>query len=232
MSLEEIIPTYYMLNLIVLSKHQWILDGFSNTLLRDPRLSVYVVHENLEVPYDFNNIYRTEYHPNKYFNMLCKEFNDDDYVGIVNDDIVFSENWLDDVLEKLGSYKVVSPGFIEANDYFYFRKRLEQTKDLEGINEGIFDAFYCFPVSLWKELGPFDEEIVDWYDIDWHLKVLKADYKPVISKKITIMHLKRATYSLEEPSRSQIRSQILSKWGKWGLNTTKSNSVNVREIYV
>lgn len=217
-----------------MSKQQHLLDSFFKSLLPTigSRARVYAVTGKLKIPRDERviRLNMDRFEPNKYFNIVSKTLDRDDHIGIVNDDILFSNGWLDDMLEKLERYDCVSPGFIEGRDEDLFHKRVKETRGNVGVNEGIFDAFYIFSNKVVNTLGKFDEDIIEWYDLDWYVRMLDAGIKPVVSKKTTVMHLKRMTFGLMEPDKKKIRSEILAKHGASGLNKMKQ-SWKIREKY-
>lgn len=225
-----------VLNLLVLSRHQTILDGFISSILPtiDDDVKIYAISEGLNVPEDPRIILvgRTEFNPNKYFNIIRSMIPEADrgYVGIVNDDIRFSSDWLSDVREKLEKYNFVSPGFIETSDCALFQWACGCKND-KGVVEGQFDAFFIFDWMLFSLLGDLDESIIDWYDIYLFLKAVNAGFFPVTSKKVTVMHFGSASFSKAEKDLKGIRSAIVEKYGISGLKSAKDNSNNLRRYF-
>lgn len=214
-----------------MSRYQEVLDNFFSSLLPtiDDNVRVYAITEGLKLPDDSRiiRVDRAEFAPNKYFNKVLKDI-DGDYFGIVNDDIVFSQGWLEDVLEKLKTYPCVSPGFVESKDV----SKLEKAISKDGVVTGLFDAFYIFNREVLDTLGKFDEEVVGWYDIDFMLSLYGAGFIPVTSLKVTVLHLGRVSYSLEERDRKSTRDAILKKYGRDGLLIAKTNPLYIREVFI
>jgi len=221
------------LNLVVMAKHQFMLNSFFASILPtiDDRVTIYANTKGLELP-DDKRIIRldmTEFRPGKYFNKVLKELSGQNgYMGIINDDILFHKTWLDDVLGHLENYTGVSAGFIETSDYRYFLQRIEETKDLGGVEEGMHDAFFCFPIKVAEELGGFDEKTVYWYDQDWFLTMLNAGHQWVTSKKVTIQHLVRGTLSQKAVPAKKNQIEIMEKWGRKQQLKFKRNSISLR----
>lgn len=215
-----------MINLIVMSKQQELLNGFFDSLfptIQDD-VEIYVLSKGLDLPADrrVHEVPMPEFNPNKYFNQVAKRIGDRrEIIGIVNDDIIFSSGWLEDVKRNLKKFTCVSPGFIETKNKAKFDHRMWETQNEVAVYEGIFDAFYVFPAYLVDLLGKFDEDIVEWYDIDWYLRMKDAEIDTIVSKRVTVMHLKRATFALNEPDKAKIKREILKKHGKEGLNRAK-----------
>lgn len=221
-----------MLNLIVHAKHQHLLSQFFGSILPtiDDNVRIYAVTEGLILPQTKLVIRhdRTEFRPGKYFNLILKELNKDDYIGIINDDILFSKEWYPDVMRLLKSHPIVSPGFIETHDYDYFLKRIEATKHLTGVEPGLHDAFFCFPVSVAEKVGGFNEDAIWWYDMSFYLSAHHIGLPFVTSQKVTIQHLVRGTLNPKEIPSKQVYQEIWAKWGKNSHKIYKANSINLR----
>jgi len=220
-----------MMNLLVLSRYQNVLDSFFSSLLPtiDFNVRVFAITEGLKLPDDPRviRVDRTEFAPNKYFNKVLRLI-DGDYFGIVNDDIIFSQGWLEDVLEKLETYDCVSPGFVESKDV----SKLGTVVSKDGVVVGLFDAFYIFNKEVLDTLGEFDEGVIGWYDIDFMLSLYKAGFIPVTSRKVTVLHLGRVSYSLEERDKKNTKIAILKKYGRNGLLIAKNNPKSVRKEFL
>jgi hypothetical protein len=223
-----------MLNLIVHAKYQYLLSQFLASILPtiDDNVKIYAVTEGLLLPQTKRIIRydRTEFRPGKYFNLILNELRGQDgYIGIINDDILFHKDWYPDVMALLKDHPIVSPGFIETLDYDYFLKRVEMTKDLTGVEQGMHDAFFCFPISLAEKIGGFNEDAVWWWDMSFYLSAHHANYSFVTSQRVTIQHYVRGTYNPKEiPPSKELYQQI---WDKWGMNSHKiykANSINIR----
>lgn len=110
--------------------------------------------------------------------------------GVYNDDLVFSEGWLDDVVNALGDYEAVSPGYVETKDYQVFQKAVEATKNDDGVIDLLYGPIHTFRVDIFEKVGIFDERF-DWSvdDLDWAWRLRLNGMRSVTLKKITVQHL-------------------------------------------
>lgn len=110
--------------------------------------------------------------------------------GVYNDDLVFSEGWLESVVEALEIYEAISPGYVETKNYEIFKKAVEVTKNDDGIIDLLYGPIHTFRVDIFEKVGMFDERF-DWSvdDIDWAWRLKLNKMKSVTLKKITVMHL-------------------------------------------
>lgn len=224
-----------MLNLIVMSINQDLLDEFFRTLFPtiDENVRIYAFTEGLRLPEDKRVIRMDDFdfNPNRYFNMVCKKLGDDEYVGIVNDDIILTNGWLEDVRRLLKDYECASPGFVESRDKTQLSKKSYETRNETDHVVGMFDAFYCFPVSLVRKLGDFDENIIYWYDVDWYVRIKQAGYRCVTAKRVTIQHLARMSLKKAELPRREIKDAVIKKYGKEALTAAGRNSFMLRRLF-
>lgn len=228
-----------MIELIVMSKHQDILNQFFESIMPtiDDGVNINVLSDELYVPVDerISSFHMKEFRPGKYFNHIYDLVKADaDYIGIVNDDILFSDRWLSDIREKFSSSNIdmVSPGFAETEDKETFKTQMEKTKDEVGVYKGYFDAFYLFRADLVEELDGFSEDVIQWYDIDWYLKVIQNNYISRISKKVTVMHLKASTIEYDKVDKLQVRRELLNKFGSKGLRDVRLAHTEARRRFI
>jgi hypothetical protein len=226
------------LNLFVLSRYQEVLDGFFESILPtiDDKVHIYTITEGLKVPEDprIFPINRTEFNPIKYFNIAKGMIKDEDKgsIGIINDDIRFSSEWLQDVRKHLEQNNVVSPGFIETKDYNLFENVVRVTKNTDKkVYKGLFDAFFIVNYPLYDSLDLKDETTASWYDIYITLELYKNHAFPITSQKITVMHFGRTSFPKEEKDLQRIKESIMEKYGYTGLVVAKYNSLNIRKEF-
>lgn len=226
-----------MLNLIVMSKQQKLLDSFFESLFPtiDNGVVIHVLSKGLEVPNDprVNPIYMGEFKPGFYFNRVVKTHlrGVNALIGIVNDDIVFTDGWYEDVMKNVENHYFFSPGFYEGKDKDRFLQLVNETKDEKRLASGVLDAFYCFPTSVFEKVGMFDKDVVEWYDLDWLIRMIEQEYYPVTSRKVTIMHLSRQTLSDKSKFKNKVKQEILDKHGEKGLKIAKRYPVNIRKEF-
>lgn len=216
------------LALILPSKYQHILDDCYKTLLpsiRDKDAHIFMVSMTANSPKhpQITDIRSTEYAPNKYFNEIVGTLSCD-YVGIINDDIVFNRDWLDDILKNLEIYDCVSPGYVQSPNADRFIQEVERTKNEVGINNRFFGSCYIFKVSVFGKIGYFDENVVGGYDIDWWWRMKKAGLSCVTLKKVSILHYGALTNGSDDEAvdyrfrNKQFKGEFVKKFGgeDWG----------------
>ena len=84
-----------------------------------------------------------------------------DYFGVFNDDLWFADGWLEGVMGHLQSHDVVSAGYVETQKKEVFEKAVELTKNETGVVKHLYGPNAVFRMSLFKEIGVFDEQF-DW----------------------------------------------------------------------
>jgi hypothetical protein len=175
---------------------------------------------------------RDEFNPNKYFNKIIREnVGGEDIIGIINDDIRFADGWSSDVYRCLKYYHAMSPGFAETEDTKLFERKVRDTSRDLTVIDGYFDACYFFRRELYDMISPLDENVIEWYDIDWYLSLNKIKIPCYVSRRVKIQHLKRKTFQYEEPDRKKVRNEIIQKYGKLGLDKAKKASVWIRNFF-
>lgn len=206
------------LALILTSKHQKVLDDCYKTLLpsiegKDIRIFMISMFASSPPHPQVTDIRSIEYIPNHYFNRVIKEIGNggSEYVGIINDDIVFEKDWLDNVLENLKIYDCVSPGYVQSSNPETFIRMVEQTKNETGVRDRFFGSCYVFRSSVFEKIGKFDENVVGGYDIDWWWRMKMAGLSCVTLKKVLIMHYNGLTNRKiddGEPELARLRSKV------------------------
>jgi GT2 family glycosyltransferase len=224
-----------MLNLLLLSGHQDILDKFFESIMptiKGRDVKIYVISEGLEFPESDQviRVDRTEFHPNKYFNFVCSRIPEEErqYVGIINDDIWFFPGWLDDVLGLLEYHSCVSPGFLESKNVEQIEKWKKEATDRKHTMclRGFFCSFYVFNWDVFTNIGVFDEDFVDYYDLDWYARLLKAKLWPVFSNKVSVLHMSSASKRREiahfRRTAKEYKGVFLKKHGPEGYKAIKN----------
>lgn len=169
------------IDIIVQSKYPTVLkefrDGFDRTTKKFHNLVLHVIDG--------------EEYGAKPINHLIEEVikKKSDYIGIFNDDIWFVPGWLEDCLDFLQSFDCVSPGYVETNSKEHFLKVAIATQKEDGFILNLYGAIYLFKVSLFKDIGIFDERF-EWScnDLDWEWRLKLNGKTSVTSKKITVAH--------------------------------------------
>lgn len=122
--------------------------------------------------------------------ILSKVFTTSKYFGVFNDDVWFSEGWLEDCLRLLKDNHCVSAGYVDTDNKECFKKAVELTQNETNTVDFLYGANYIFQTPIFKEIGMFDERF-DWScnDLDWTWRLLLNGMKSVTSKKITMAHI-------------------------------------------
>lgn len=208
--------TSYKISIVVQSKYQDILNDFSKTYLETtkgfPNLKTYIIHKDLIIPERFISHQSLNYNAIGFNEVITKVQKDDsDLIGFLNDDLVFSDGWLEDVLDKLNKYNCVSPGYIEKEDVGLLPIAVEKTKNEEGVVEGLFGSCFFFPVRIFKKIGLFDENLSGCEDMDWMIRMKLNNLKVVTSRKITILHYGALTTKQRDDGRKTYLNQLKNK---------------------
>lgn len=110
--------------------------------------------------------------------------------GVFNDDLIFSNGWLESALEKLTVYDCVSPGCIETSSTDVFTRAVKSTEQDDGVVRYLYGPNALFNTYLFRKIGNFDERF-DWTvdDLDWIIRLRLHGFKSVTLRKITMAHL-------------------------------------------
>ena len=224
-----------MIYLLLNSYNQDILHECYKSLL--PSLSKHNVKLFSITPFkdhtpNTTNILRTEYHPNKYLNKIIKEYGKPDIIGILNDDIFYSDFWLDDCVEWLEEYDCVSPGFVQSGNFSKFAALMDY-----AIIPVFFGSCYLFNANVIDAIGEPDENIVDWYDIDWFWRMKKAGMKIGTSKSITIHHFGTVSGKKTHPNvfgkkKRDFKSGFIQKYGLEDFRNLLPEMRQIRKYFI
>jgi hypothetical protein len=227
-------------NIVVTTSHQDIFDRFLETFIPttlDYNVRLYVFHlGDIDVP-DVDGIVSvpSPYLGNKAYLPLLQRLmevqgkniwnNPRVYWGVFNDDLIFSNGWLEDVVKNLEKYDCVTPGFINNVDMETFKKAVEVTKNDDGFVPYLMGACALMRLGIFLRIGMLDPQF-DWSmddtDLLWRIKL--NGLTSVSLRKITIMHAHGAS-----------RTQDLKRWFKVakeakGLFCNKFGSMALKEI--
>ena len=192
------------INIFVRTKHQEIFNRFLETFIPTVEgydTTLYVFHpEGIVVPevpaivsVTSEYLGNTAYIP--YLRTILtsagKEIWKDPgiYFGIFNDDLVFGEGWLEDVISRLEKYGCVTPGFVNTTDMDVFKKAVEKTKNEEGVIDYFMGACQLMKIGVFLKIGMLDPQF-DWsmddFDMLWRMEL--NGVKTVTLKKVSIAH--------------------------------------------
>jgi GT2 family glycosyltransferase len=112
-----------------------------------------------------------------------------EYFGVFNDDMWFSEGWLESCLELLKKHDVASAGYVETIDRKKYELAVNETKNNTDFVNHLYGPNAIFNMNIFREIGTFDENF-DWTcdDLDWAWRIKLNGLSSVTSKKITIGH--------------------------------------------
>ena len=178
------------------------------------------------------NVLRTEYHPNKYLNKILEENERPDCIGMLNDDIFYSAYWLTDCLKWLKDYDCVSPGFVQSGNFSRFAALMDY-----NIVPVFFGSCYLFRTDVIDKIGKPDEEIVDWYDMDWYWRMRKAGLKIGTSKSITIHHFgtvsgKKTHANVFGKKKRDFKSGFINKFGLEDFKAVLPEMRQIRKYFI
>src|SRR3990167_3658327 len=129
------------IHIVVQSKYPHILENFKKSFFETTKnfskLTLHIIDGSSYVAIEINKILRP---------LLSKR---EGYAfGVFNDDLVFSEGWLEDVCEALKSNHCVSGGYVETDDMDVFKKAVDMTKDDEGFEWSVDDLDFAWRIKL------------------------------------------------------------------------------------
>lgn len=109
--------------------------------------------------------------------------------GVFNDDLIFSQGWLENCLDLLKSHECVSAGYVETEDEKIFQNAVEKTKDINYVIPFLYGPNAIFRTDIFRKVGIFDERF-DWSvdDLDWAWRLKLNRMSSVTSAKITVCH--------------------------------------------
>ncbi len=210
-----------MYHIIVRTKYQEILNSFLKSFLettKDFNTKLYVVYresDHIVIPKIENVIPVPSMVLGEaaYIPILMKIFGevkittrelDYGYFGILNDDLLFSKDWLIDVDKALKLYESVTPGYINTTDRDKFYRAVEKSKDEIGIVPLGMGGCIFGRINIFPRIGMLDPQF-DWAcgDFDFYWRLRLNGMKSVTLKKITIAHGHGAS-----------RTKDLQRWNK------------------
>lgn len=190
-----------LIDIFVRSKYQEILDMFLETFLPTvTNTKLWVFHNGLKIPKGVNSI-KSEYLGNTAYIPVIQDIlkrkgarvschnRNYGYFGILNDDIIFTDGWLEDTLKLLEEHACVTPGYIVTHKKENLLKAVETTKNDSGTTSMAVGFCNLMRLNLFLNIGNLDERF-DWAcdDLDLLYRIYLNGYSSVTSNKITIAH--------------------------------------------
>ena len=116
-----------------------------------------------------------------------------EYVAMLNNDILFSGNWVDPLIKLFDKdTAIVHPNCMDWGAKFYHGDRdLVNTTPLDGL---FFSAF-IMDSKIYKKVGGWDTEYDFWGYDDWdyYYRTRKAGYKTILTNRVGYWHKAGAT---------------------------------------
>jgi GT2 family glycosyltransferase len=136
---------------------------------------------------------------------------DTDWIVISNNDVIFMEGWLEELLKP--QYPIVSPKC--PND----ERQSEITVNTTGYETGVHLSGWCFMIhrNLWKKIGGFDEDFPFWCaDNSLMEQLIKVEVPPMIVPKSIVRHLYSKTLITLDSQHDLTHEQVRKYNKKYG----------------
>lgn len=110
--------------------------------------------------------------------------------GVFNDDLIFSQGWLEDVILALDDHECCSGGYVETKDMEVFARAISSTENETGYIPLLYGPNAVFRMDIFPKIGIFDERF-EWSvdDLDWALRIKLNGMSSVTLKRIRTCHL-------------------------------------------
>lgn len=205
------------IDVVVSSKYQKtcddFLDGFLKTTKKFKDIRLFIINKSHLIPNSSNVVdYKHDNYGGIVINEILKKYTlveKRDIFADLNDDLWFSEGWLEDTLSLLEQHDVVSPGTADTNDQELFKKAIEETKNEEGVIEMPNAACWFMKTRIFRRIGLYPEYYGSGpldLDLAWRMHLNKI--KMASSKKIKIAHLiminKKADYKQQRTDKKYL----------------------------
>lgn len=177
------------------------------------KADVIVLEQNPEVPNYIGGktVFTVEPFNYNYLANRGVEIADTDWIVISNNDVIFMEGWLEELLKP--QYPIVSPKC--PND----ERQSAITKNTTGYETGVHLSGWCFMIhrDLWKKIGGFDEDFKFWCaDNSLMEQLIKAEVPPMIVPKAIVRHLESKTLITVDNQHDLTHEQVRKYNKKYG----------------
>lgn len=117
---------------------------------------------------------------------------DGDIIVLGNNDITFTEGWLDGLLGVLDEGYDIATCWTSDQDV-KFEDRIEENAK--------FGSLWAMKRSVYETVGPFDEQFRGYFtDLDYRHRALDAGFKIGKNLNCVVEHLAKATYEQTDPN--------------------------------
>lgn len=135
---------------------------------------------------------------------------DDEIIIIGNNDLKFSEGWLEAIIGPLEFADIVSLPTSEPAHYVTPRNDIVENEK--------FGSIFAIKRKVFDEVGLFDEGLGRGYfsDIDFHLRAYSEGFKIVKNYNVVLPHSTKSTFKMVDPNDLSYKysaEQFLKKWG-------------------
>jgi len=132
-----------------------------------------------------------------------------DVLILGNNDLVFPEGWLEELLSVLDSGYDIATCWTSDQDDIVMGDHIEE--------DAKFGALFAMRREVYETIGPFDEQFKGYFsDTDYRRRALDAGFTIGKTYNLVVHHHAKATYTLTDPDDKEfIRSARLYeiKWG-------------------
>lgn len=216
------------IEVIMETKYQEVFDEFLNTFIPTTKifsnLRLNIVHPpNHKLPQDsFSYEFPLGVFGARVVGPIFKEALERhaEIIVLCNDDLWFSEGWLEDMIRKIDEgHLLVCAGIADTNDKESFKKFIEETKDDVGHENFIYLSCAAYTPHLFKRIGLFDPNYGgSCEDVDLIWRVLLNRIPFCMLRRIRVAHYLHGTANgsshKDKSTRDSARHLWLEKYNK------------------
>jgi GT2 family glycosyltransferase len=177
------------------------------------KADVIVLEQNPEVPNYIGGktVFTVEPFNYNYLANRGVEIAETDWIVISNNDVVFMDGWLEELLKP--QYPIVSPKC--PND----ERQSAILVNTTGYETGVHLSGWCFMIhrDLWKKIGGFDEDFKFWCaDNSLMEQLIKVEVPPMIVPAAIVEHLESKTLITVDNQHDLTHEQVRKYNKKYG----------------
>lgn len=136
------------------------------------------------------------------------ELADGDIIIVGNNDLVFPENWLTELLFPLNVGYDIATCWTSDQDYL-IEDRIE--------NGAKFGSLFAMHRKVYETIGGFDEMFKGYFgDTDYRRRALEAGFKVGRNRSLVVEHTAKATYDITDPKDKEFLVAQRYYEAKWG----------------